>query len=549
MMKLLKYVLIITIWFNLTACGGNGGSAVSEFTIGGTVSGLNGTLVLNNNGADPVSINSNGAFTFSNTVASNGTYAVTVATQPTDQTCTVNNGSGTDVVANVSNITVTCATTAFTISGTASGLGSGQQVTLLNNGADPLTVSANGTFTFSTPVATGAGYLVSVGTQPVGSTCAVTDGSGNNVTANVGTVKLTCTPFTESVLWSFGGTGDGTLPFTAPVLASDGNFYGTLLNGGANSEGAIYKITPSGTESIFYSFTGGSDGGSPFGGLTLGRDGNFYGTTTIGGTNSKGTIYKITPTGTITVLYNFGDVTNDTHTVRTPMVEGSDGNFYGVGNSGGIGSNGGVFKVTPTGSYTLLHIFASSGDLTSPLASLVQGSDGNFYGETQDGGANGDGGVFKITPTGTETVLWSFGGTGDGINGNSNLVIGADGNFYGTCSGGGANGNGTFFKITPAGSETVLYSFGASGDGQTAYGNLVLAADGNFYGTSMLGGTHSQGTIFRITPTGEESVLWSFGGAGDGQQPFGGLVTGTDGHFYGTTDGGGSNNMGAFFRY
>jgi uncharacterized repeat protein (TIGR03803 family) len=549
-MKQLKYFLIIAIWLTLAACGGNSGTAASEFTIGGTVSGLSGTLVLNNNGGDPLSISTNGAFTFSNTVAGNGAYAVTVASQPTDQTCTVSNGSGTGVVANVTNIAVTCATVAYTVSGNASGLGSDQQVTILNNGADPLIVTANGAFTFSTPVASGAGYQVSVETQPVGSSCAVTSGSGTNVTANVSTVSLTCTAFTESVLWSFGGIGDGAVPLTAPVLGSDGNYYGTLLDGGTNFEGAIYKITPSGTETILYNFTGGSDGGAPFGGLTLGSDGNFYGTTTVGGANNLGTIYKITPGGSITVLYSFGNVTNDAHTVRTPMVEGSDGNFYGVSNSGGIGANGTVFKITPSGTYTLLHIFASSGDVTNPIASLVQGSDGNFYGTTEQGGTNGDGGVFKITPAGTETVLWSFGGTGDGINGNSNLVIGADGNFYGTCSSGGANGNGTFFKITPTGSETVLYSFGTGSDGQTPYGNLVLASDGNFYGTSMVGGTNSQGTIFRITPTGSESVLWSFGGTGDGQAPFGGLMIGADGHFYGTTLSGGTNSsQGVFFRY
>ncbi len=168
--------------------------STNTYTIVGTVSGLASgqQVTLNNNGADPTTVTANGSFTFATPVAYNGSYAVTVGTQPTGQTCTVSHGSGAGVIANVSNVSITCSTNTYTIVGTVSGLASGQQVTLNNNGADPTTVTANGSFTFATPVAYNGSYAVTVGTQPTGQTCTVSHGSGAGVTASVSNVAVTC---------------------------------------------------------------------------------------------------------------------------------------------------------------------------------------------------------------------------------------------------------------------------------------------------------------------------------------------------------------------
>jgi uncharacterized repeat protein (TIGR03803 family) len=282
------------------------------------------------------------------------------------------------------------------------------------------------------------------------------------------------------------------------VQGTDGNFYGTTTSGGAHSSGTVFKITPAGAYTLLYSFAGGSDGQYPYAGLVQGTDGNFYGTTRNGGThNDDGTVFKITSTGTESVLWSFGS--------------GSDGQ--------------------------------------SPQAGLVQGTDGNFYGTTRSGGANGDGTVFKITPAGAESLLWSFGSGSDGQNPDAGLVQGTDGNFYGTTYNGGAHSAGTVFKITSSGTETVLYSFGGGSDGAYPYAGLIQGADGNFYGTTPSGGANSRGTVFKITPAGSESVVHSFTGGGGGQNSLAGLVQGTDGNFYGTTNAGGAHSDGEVFKF
>ena len=211
--------------------------SADTYTVGGTVSGLTAgqQVTLNNNGANPTTVTANGVFNFSTPVAYNGSYAVTVGTQPTGQTCTVSNGSGAGVTANVTNVAVTCSTLTYTIGGTVSGLAAGQQVTLNNNGADPTTVAANGAFTFTTPVAFGGSYAVTVGTQPTGKTCTVSNGSGAGVTANVTNVAVTCSTLTYTI----GGTVSG--------LAAGQQV--TLNNNGANptnvtANGAFTFTTP-----------------------------------------------------------------------------------------------------------------------------------------------------------------------------------------------------------------------------------------------------------------------------------------------------------------
>ena len=217
---------------------------------------------------------------------------------------------------------------------------------------------------------------------------------------------------------------------------------------------------------------------------------------------------------------------------------------------GGVTSPTVTLTVTAQGE-SVLYSFTGGTDGGSPGAGLIQGSDGNFYGTTQVGGASGYGTVFKVTPAGVETVLYSFGGGTDGSYPYAGLTQGADGNFYGTTEQGGANSLGTIFKVTPAGVETVLWTFGGGTDGHNPYGTLIQGADGNFYGTTFQGGTNNHGTIFEITPAGIETVLYSFGGVPytDGWFPQGGLIQGADGNFYGTTEAGGANGYGTVFKF
>lgn len=528
--------------------------ATTTYTISGTIVGLNANqqVTLLNNGANPITVTGSGSFTFTTPVVAGGNYLVTVGTQPTMQTCTPFYSSGGPVKGNITSVVLACSMDVLQISGSVSGLNSGEQVTLNLNGASPLTLTANGAFSFGNAIVSGSNYTVTVGTQPVGETCIVSNGSGSNAMSNIGNVGVACSASTETVLYSFqpgvGSSADAQLPFGSIVQGTDGNFYGTTTDGGAHGDGAVFKITPAGTESRLWSFAGGSDGVVPFSGLTTGSDGNFYGMTANGGTYGHGIIYKLTPSGTETVLYSFGAVTNDGNQPRGSLTLGSDGSFYGMTNLGGANGNGVVFKITPAGSYTLLYSFGTGSDAQNPVGTLVQYTDGNFYGVTNSGGTNGHGAMFMITPSGTESVLYSFGSSGDGTSPSDQLQIGADGNFYGTCSTGGANGHGTVFKITPGGTETTLYSFGSGTDGQQPISSPLLAPDGNFYGVTYAGGTHGDGTIYKITPTGTETVLWSFGGSGDGEWPTSGLILGSDGHFYGITNGGGSG-MGTLFRY
>jgi uncharacterized repeat protein (TIGR03803 family) len=349
---------------------------------------------------------------------------------------------------------------------------------------------------------------------------------------------------TDTVLYSFGAySGDALMPQGSVIQGIDGNFYGAASKGGANGQGTVFKLTPSGVETIVYSFGASStDGIAPMG-VIQGRDGNFYGTTILGGVNDHGTLFKLTAAGVETVLHSFGASTTDAAD-PTAVIQGADGNFYGTTEDGGANGDGTIFKLTPAGIESVLYSFgAYSGDGSTPTE-LIQGTDGNFYGTTASGGANSYGTVFKLTPAGVETILYSFGASSaDGIT-PIGVIQGTDGNFYGTTASGGANSYGTVFKLTPAGVESALYSFGYYSNGLLASGpnGLVQGKDGNFYGTAT-GFVGSGGIAFKITPAGVETVLHSFEGSltdTDGLYPNSVLIQGTDGNFYGTTSGGGA---------
>jgi uncharacterized repeat protein (TIGR03803 family) len=398
---------------------------------------------------------------------------------------------------------------------------------------------------------------------PAQSSTALQSGS---ITAVVPNETIALPAQTFRTLHSFDYT-DGRGPDAGLVQATDGNLYGTTGAGGAGwlgGEGTVFKITPSGTLTTLYSFCmqiGCPDGEAPVAGLVQATDGNFYGTASCAGGIAlcDGTVFKITPAGTLTTLHSFGGT--DGTSPFGGLVQATDGNLYGTTWVGGTYGVGTVFKITPGGMFTTLLSFDGT-DGSSPWAGLVQGTDGNLYGTTWEGGTYVGGTVFKITPGGMLTTLHSFDGT-DGWDPKAGLVQATDGNLYGTTISGGGNvcdlyGSlvlcGAVFKITPGGMLTTLHSFDGT-DGWEPIAGVVQATDGNFYGTTPFGGANSCesseyivgcGTVFKIIPSGMLTTLHSFDGT-DGWEPIAGLVQATDGNFYGTTCSGGANGYGTVF--
>jgi uncharacterized repeat protein (TIGR03803 family) len=371
--------------------------------------------------------------------------------------------------------------------------------------------------------------------------------------------------------------GDGVNPAGGLALGVDGNVYGTTQNGGVNGSGAIYKYGNS--EATIYSFSALSatltnqDGANPAGTLVAGPSSSLYGTTQNGGAKGSGTIFKVSTTGALTTLYTFtalsSSLTNtDGANPQTGLTLGADGNLYGTTQFGGANGNGTVFQITPAGKFTRLYTFSAldanlnSTDGATP-SGLVQAKGGLLYGTTQTGGANGEGTIFQITTKGVFTTLYSFGnGANDGYSATVGLVIGSDGNLYGTTAAGGANSAGTVFQVTPKGTFTTLYSFGSSNtDGAGPTSGLVALPDGNLYGVTPGGGTNNNGTLFRVTTSGTLSILYSFSafrttGDGyennDGASPTG-LLSGNfgtsfNGYLWGATQLGGASGSGTIFQ-
>jgi len=358
------------------------------------------------------------------------------------------------------------------------------------------------------------------------------------------------------------GAWSGIRAPQAMAQGRDGNLYSTQANTGTLFDGTVYNITTTGTLTQVYSFcalTSCDDGNDPEGGVTLGLDGNLYGTTKIGGKEGAGTVFKVTPTGTLTTQYSFTNSTDDSVPVYT-VVLGQDGNFYGVSWAEYVGQYGAFFRISPTGVFKKLADFdATNGSLPNLP---TQGTDLNFYGTAQQGGDNGTncGVIYKVTTGGKITVLHNFAGyPTDGCRPISVLVQGPDGDFYGTTYSGGdssadGNGNGTIFKISPSGVYTLLHSFtfGVSGstnlyDAQLPEAGLTLGTDGNFYGVATHGGMTNYGAIFKITPSGAESVLYSFCyKTCTSFAPATPLVLHTNGDFYGNTNG---NSLGGSVFY
>jgi uncharacterized repeat protein (TIGR03803 family) len=373
-------------------------------------------------------------------------------------------------------------------------------------------------------------------------------------------------PPQTQVLHSFGTEAPAFVSPTGLVLGTDGNFYGTAL-GGAYNGGVIFKITPAGVASVVHSFDPSTGDGEEPGPLILASDGNFYGTTVGGGTNGWGTVFKMTPNGTESVLYSFKGYPSDS-AGASGVFQAGDGTLYGTSDFGGTYNKGTVFKVSPSGIETVLYSFGSAAnDPARDVSALVEGDDGNFYGVSAFGGTSNLGAVFRITPEGILTLVHSFtGGSNDGVAGSgSGLLKGSDGNFYGIASGYGPNGAGIVYRLTPAGVETIVYAFGPStsgGVGSFPEGTLSEDPDGNLYGGTQDGGyprtvcgdhgctnTGSSGTIFEITAAGNAVLLSNFGpSAADGTNPSGPPIQGPDGSLYGVTINGGADDGGVFYK-
>jgi uncharacterized repeat protein (TIGR03803 family) len=372
-----------------------------------------------------------------------------------------------------------------------------------------------------------------------------------------------------SVLYSFksGHDGDdGRDPHAGPLIKVKGTLYGTTVYGGGPCPdrcfgGTVFAITTSGRETVLHSFeaSSGEDGKNPRAGLIDGA-GTLYGATIHGGSASCycGTVFKVTPSGAETVLYSFKG---------NPDGYGPDagllyvnGTLYGTTVNGGANGDGTVFAIAPSGKETVLHSFAGQPDGAHPYAGLMN-VNGTLFGTTTKGGANcsssgGCGTIFTIAKSGAETVLYSFkGGSGDGRYPTQEVLLDVNGTLYGTTKRGGTNGRGTVFSITTSGKENVLHSFGGSKDGVFPYGGLI-DVNGTLYGTTSNGGSvscgvrygdiHGCGTVFSITISGKETVLYSFGAPKDGKYPYAGLIN-VNGTLYGTTTAGGAKDAGTVF--
>jgi uncharacterized repeat protein (TIGR03803 family) len=337
---------------------------------------------------------------------------------------------------------------------------------------------------------------------------------------NNGTVFEVTAAGQERILHTFKGSPDGSEPWAGLVADAAGNLYGTTALGGAFNFGTVFEITKAGKERVVYSFAGPPDGSNPYAGLILGSDGNLYGTTVNGGTGNCtagdgqnpgcGTVFAISPTGTESVFYSFAGGGGGEG--PGPLVRDSLGNFYGVTFEGGeancpyYGNNscGTVFMLSNTGVETVLHTFAGAPtDGASPQGVILVG--GNLYGTTQLGGAYSGGTVFEVNSSGSENLLYSFGGSAnDGLNPGAGLVWDGAGHFYGTTTiGGGSgclNGCGTVFEITKTGKEKEVVSFSNLNIGCIPMSALIRDAAGNLYGTTSNCGTHSDGTVFSMTP-------------------------------------------------
>jgi len=358
---------------------------------------------------------------------------------------------------------------------------------------------------------------------------------------------------------SFGAAGAmGQKPHAGVMSGADGALYGTTLGGGSNRAGTVFKVNldGSGYATLHAFVTNGVDGQSP-GALIQASDGALYGMTAIGGTNRAGTVYTLDADGSgYRLLHVFGSVARDGANPEAELIEGRDGGLYGTTFFGGSNDLGTVFRLSKDGnSYGVLCHFGQTGsDGTNPDTAVAQGADGALYGTTFFGGTNDAGTVFKVnTNGGGYALLRTFNQSGgDGQNPDAALTQASNGALYGTTYRGGASNAGTIFTLSTNGvGYNILHRFSSfEGDAQSPLGALLEGKDGGLYGTTYSGGGNGAGALFKLALAGTNYSVWRGfrSSGGDGQNPRGGLVLGSDGAFYGTTWNGGQSGVGTVFQ-
>ena len=373
------------------------------------------------------------------------------------------------------------------------------------------------------------------------------------------------------LIYSFAGNADGKYTDTELVMDSAGNLYGTSVQGGAFGGGTVFQVTPAGVHSVLYNFTGGADGGEPYKGVTLDADGNLYGTAVTGGGGSCeggcGVVFALTKSGgswTFNVIHTFtgGD---DGSGPGSPVSIDRHGNLYGTTPTGGANGVGVVYQLKPGAcgwTLNVIHTFTGGADgLGGGAGRLLVGPNGDLYGVCTVGGANGFGNVFRITHHQGQwqlTTLYAFKDQPDGASPYGGLVFDKFGNLYGTTYYAGANDAGTVYKLSHrhgTWTETVLYSFKGGRDGASPISTLASDPEGNLYGTTSDGGAASCscGVIFKMirseTGAWSESVVYRFPGKPKPGFAYNGMVSDSNGHFYGATVHGGSHNDGAIYKF
>lgn len=344
------------------------------------------------------------------------------------------------------------------------------------------------------------------------------------------------------VLHSFDGASSDAYPYAGLALDAAGNLYGTTAGDSVHGHGSVFKLTPnpdgSWSESALYTFSGGVDGSGPLAGVTLDSAGNIFGTTYDGGLHRSGTIFKVDTAGTYSVLHHFNGTTEGGNP-DGELVWDEVGNLYSTNINGGTYDGGAVFRLDPAGKLIALYNFKVGTDGYGAYAGLIRDAAGNLYGTAAYGGnCSYCGTVFRVDPTGQETLLYKFTGNADGCDPLASLTFDAAGNLYGTTNGCGAFGYGTAFKLDPNGKLTVLHGFTGGKDGSRPRGQLVFDASGNLHGTTSGGGHYGKGVVFKLMPNADGNwrayVLHHFTGP-DGNDPEAGLIIDAAGNLYGTT--------------
>ncbi len=328
------------------------------------------------------------------------------------------------------------------------------------------------------------------------------------------------------IIYNFTGGADGADPYPGLIRDAAGNFYGTTTGGGGGC-GVVFKLSPLGVATTLHAFTGGSDGCGQGTKLVADSAGNLYGTTANGGVHYLGVVFKLTPTGVETVLHAFAGGYDGRFPIAGMVIDAA-GNLYGTTASGGDRSltGGTVFKIAPDGTETILHAFTCGRDGCDPQGDLIMGRRGAFYGTASTGGAGHSGVIFKIATDGNFSAPYAFTGGADGAIPNGGVIMDRQGVLYGTTYFGGSGpcNCGVVFKLAPDGTQTVLHNFTGAPDSRNPMESLVMDGEGNLFGATNSGGRSDRGAVFEISPDGTETIVHSFSGSPDGKHPQGSLL-------------------------